>query len=179
MFTRIYWIDAPKAGRLAIMPRPRAGDWLEDEIAGWKEAGIDTVVSLLEREEIAELGLGPEAELCGAKSMEFVSFPIPDRGVPASPRDARVVIGLLCTSLTAGKAVAVHCRAGIGRSALVAACVLTRSGYDASDALTMIADSRGVSVPDTDGQRDRVMSFQNAASAAESGRYWRPGIVPK
>jgi hypothetical protein len=57
MFPRVYWIHAPKAGRLAIMPRPRAGDWLEDEIASWKEAGIDTVVSLLEREEIAELGL--------------------------------------------------------------------------------------------------------------------------
>jgi hypothetical protein len=179
MFTWIYWIHAPKAGRLAIMPRPRAGDWLEDEIAGWKEAGIDTVVSLLEREEIAELGLGSEAELCSAKGMEFVSFPIPDRGVPASPCDATVVIGLLCTRLTAGKAVAIHCRAGIGRSALIAACVLTRSGYDAHEAFTMIAASRGVTVPDTDGQRDWVMSFQDAASGAESGRFWRPGIVPK
>jgi protein-tyrosine phosphatase len=164
MFTRVYWIHAPKAGRLAIMPRPRAGDWLEDEIAGWKEAGVDTVASLLEREEIAELGLGSEAELCRAKGIEFVSFPIPDRGVPASGRDVGVLCGLACTRLTAGKAVAVHCRAGIGRSALVAACILTRFGYDASEAFTMIASSRGVAVPDTDGQRQWVMSFQNAAT---------------
>ena len=84
ILTQVYWIQAAKAGRLAIMPRPRGGDWLEDEIARWKEAGIDTVVSLLERQEIAQLGLDQEAELCGARNIEFVSFPIPDRGVPES-----------------------------------------------------------------------------------------------
>jgi hypothetical protein len=162
MFPRVYWIHAPKAGRLAIMPRPRAGDWLEDEIASWKEAGIYTVVSLLERGGDRRTGARQEAELCGAKNIEFVSFPIPDRGVPECLRDAMALFGRVHTSLTAGKAVAVHCRAGIGRSALVAACVLTRFGYDAPDAFIMIATSRGVAVPDTDGQRDWVTSFQNA-----------------
>src|SRR5713101_2898754 len=50
----IHWIDLPVAGRLAIMARPRAGDWLADEIAGWRAAGIDIVVNLLEPAEIAE-----------------------------------------------------------------------------------------------------------------------------
>jgi hypothetical protein len=45
--SQLYWIDAPATGRLAIMARPRAGDWLDDEIAGWKLAGVDTVVCLL------------------------------------------------------------------------------------------------------------------------------------
>ena len=145
------------------MPRPRADEWLEGEIASWRDAGIDTVVSLLEREEIAELGLGQEAGLCGAKGMEFVSFPIPDRGVPASLSEATALVRLIFARLAAGKAVAVHCRAGIGRSALVAACVLTCSGYDPSDAFRMIAASRRVTVPDTDGQRDWVISFHAAA----------------
>ncbi len=162
MFPRVYWIQAPKAGRLAIMPRPRAGVWLEDEIASWKEAGIDTVVSLLDREEIAELGLNRAAEFCGAKNIEFVSFPIPDRGVPESMRDAMALFGRVYTSLAAGKAVAVHCRAGIGRSALVAACVLTRFGYDAPDAFMMIATSRGWPCPTRTGREDWVSSFQNA-----------------
>jgi hypothetical protein len=30
------------------MARPRAGDWLDAEIAQWKEAGVEVVVSLLE-----------------------------------------------------------------------------------------------------------------------------------
>jgi protein-tyrosine phosphatase len=117
----------------------------------------------LEREEVAELGLNQEAELCGAEKIEFVSFPIPDRGVPASLHDAAALVDGVCARLTAGKTVAVHCRAGIGRSALVAACVLTRFGYAASDAFSLIAASRGVTVPDTGAQRDWVVSFRNAA----------------
>jgi protein tyrosine/serine phosphatase len=163
MYTRIYWIDAPKAGRLAIMPRPRGGEWLEDEIAGWRDAGIDTIVGLLEQEEIAELELDQEAGLCGAKGMEFVSFPIPDRGVPVSLRDTSALVRLLSVRLAAGNAVAVHCRAGIGRSALIAACVLTCAGYDPIEAFTAIAASRRLPVPDTDGQRDWVVSFHAAA----------------
>src|SRR5260221_8734777 len=57
----VFWIHAPLIGRLAIMPRPRAGEWLDDEIIGWQMEGIDTVVSLLELAEISELGLEREA----------------------------------------------------------------------------------------------------------------------
>jgi hypothetical protein len=32
MQARIYWIDDLESGQLGIMPRPRGGDWLEDEI---------------------------------------------------------------------------------------------------------------------------------------------------
>jgi hypothetical protein len=28
----IYWINIPGDGKLGIIPRPRGGDWLEDEI---------------------------------------------------------------------------------------------------------------------------------------------------
>lgn len=34
------------------MARPRAGEWLEDEIAGWRAQSVDIVVSLLEPAEI-------------------------------------------------------------------------------------------------------------------------------
>jgi len=56
----VYWIKSHTQSRLAIMPRPRAGDWLDDEIAGWKADGIDIVVSLLEANEVYELGLSQE-----------------------------------------------------------------------------------------------------------------------
>jgi len=32
----ICWIAWQSPGRLGIMARPRAGDWLEDEIGGWQ-----------------------------------------------------------------------------------------------------------------------------------------------
>ena len=57
MRSTIHWIEAPAKGRLGIMARPRSGDWLNDEIAGWEAAGINTVVCLLEHDEVNELGL--------------------------------------------------------------------------------------------------------------------------
>jgi protein-tyrosine phosphatase len=62
--------------------------------------------------------------LCRQHGIEFISFPIPDRGVPASLRDATDLVRTVVNGIGDGKAVAVHCRAGIGRSSLIAASVL-------------------------------------------------------
>jgi hypothetical protein len=40
MRPEVYWIDMRGSARLAIMPRPRAGDRLGDEIAGWQRVEI-------------------------------------------------------------------------------------------------------------------------------------------
>jgi protein-tyrosine phosphatase len=153
MRPEVYWIDGVLTGRLAIMARPRAGDWLEDEITGWHEAGIDIVVCLLERHEVQELGLDREAELCWDKAIEFVGFPIPDRGVPESRRATVELAMRLADRVRDGRSVAVHCRAGIGRSGLIAACVLGLTGIGIDLAFKAISEARGVAVPDTEQQR--------------------------
>ena len=146
------------------MARPRAGDWLADEIAGWRAAGIDIVVNLLEPLEIDELSSRQEAELYREKGMAVISFPIPDRGVPASVDDAASLARALAASIAEGKAVAVHCRAGIGRSSLIAAAVLVCTGTDPAAAFAMIGKARGTQVPDTEGQRDWVAAFRDATN---------------
>lgn len=40
MKSDLFWINGPWPGRLAIMPRPRSGDWLEDEIQAWSGAAV-------------------------------------------------------------------------------------------------------------------------------------------
>jgi hypothetical protein len=35
MTTELFWIPGPWKGKLAIVPRPRGGDWLDDEVGGW------------------------------------------------------------------------------------------------------------------------------------------------
>jgi len=155
----ICWIDLPVAGRLAIMARPRAGDWLDDEIAGWAAAGIDVVVSLLEPAEVAELGLDREPALCREHGLELISFPISDRGVPPSMREVAALARDLAARIAEGKAVAVHCRAGIGRSSVIAACVMVLAGTEPYASFDLIAAARGTSVPDTDEQRDWVAAF--------------------
>jgi len=61
MWTELYWVDGPWPGKLALASRPRGGDWLEEEMAGWRRAGVDTVLSLLTPEEEQELELKREA----------------------------------------------------------------------------------------------------------------------
>jgi protein-tyrosine phosphatase len=53
----------------------------------------------------------------------------------------------------------VHCRQGIGRSSLVAACVLVISGESPQSAFEHIERARGRSVPDTAEQKEWVTSF--------------------
>jgi protein-tyrosine phosphatase len=147
------------------MARPRSGEWLDDEIAGWEAAGISSVVCLLERHEVDELGLADEETFCRRRGIEFVSFPIPDRGLPKTVRETKVLAKAIAMKMKSGAAVAIHCRVGIGRSSLIAACTLVSLGFDASSAFDSISKARGVGVPDTDEQRNWVIAFENALRA--------------
>jgi protein-tyrosine phosphatase len=69
------------------------------------------------------------------------------------------------SKLAEGKKVAVHCRQGVGRSALLAACLLVGSGLDAEEAFERIRVSRGCAVPDTAEQRAWVAKFAREYSA--------------
>ena len=157
MLSEIYWIPLAGTPELAIMARPRAGDWLEDEIAHWKNAGVQTVVSLLEDGEVIDLGLEAERSLCTKSGINFVSFPIPDRGFPdeAAAKDLAEEIA------ASGNATAIHCRAGIGRSSIVAALVMMRRGFGPAESLDAIQNARRVPVPDTDEQRRWLLTLDD------------------
>ena len=131
MYTPLYWIDGPGTGRLAVASRPRGGDWLEEEIRAWQHAGLDTVVSLLTAEEVTELALSDEETWCQVHGVQFYAFPITDRGVPTSRSASVELVRKLDTALTEGKSMVIHCRQGIGRSAVLAAracCRRPRTG---------------------------------------------------
>jgi len=165
MRSDIYWIDATITGRLGIMARPRSGDWLEDEIKAWHEDGVHLVVSLLQSAEIQELELALEADLCRNFGIDFISFPIQDRGIPTSLESTAKLAQLLSEKINSGQAVAVHCRAGIGRSALVAASTLVCMGFKPLDAFGKLSEARGVRVPDTSEQREWVADFEKLISS--------------
>jgi protein-tyrosine phosphatase len=121
-------------------------------------------VSLLDAGEVEEPGLHREAGLCHDFYIEFIAFPVPDGGVPASTREAKGVAEAIVTRLNEEKAVAVHCRAGIGPSSLIAARVLVLLGLTPGMAFDRIGKARGVEVPDTEGQRDWVDMFRDTAA---------------
>jgi len=162
----IYWIPGPWVGKLAILARPRGGDWLTDEVEGWRDAGVQVVVSLLSVDETAELGLGDEARLVAAHDLEFISFPINDYDVPSSEGALRQLVKDLEELLDQGQNVGIHCRAGVGRSSLVAACLLVDHGEDTEISFARISTARGLAVPDTLAQREWVNEFARISHGA-------------
>jgi protein-tyrosine phosphatase len=148
----LFWIYGPWRGRLAVATRPRGGDWLEDEARGWRRAGLDVLISLLENEEAARLELAHEKDIAESNGIAFVSFPIPDRGVPASVSAALSLLGKITDALEEGKSVAVHCRQGVGRSGLIAAGALMSSGVGTEEAIELVGTARGVTIPETPEQ---------------------------
>ncbi len=92
MKPNVYWITGPWPGKLAILARPRGADWLDDEVIGWKDAGLDVVVSLLTPSEYSELGLNDEDQIVTRNGLTFVSFPIADYSVPTSRKVTRQLV---------------------------------------------------------------------------------------
>lgn len=160
---RVHWVPEVKPGRLGIMPRPRPGPGLRDEIAAWRRDGVDTVVSLLEEFEMRELDLADEPSLCRAANIHFISYPIQDRGVPASLEKTCRLVARIAALVNGGSSVAIHCRAGIGRSSLIAGCVLLRLGFGHDEIFPMLSRARGMIVPDTMAQIDWLASFHRDA----------------
>jgi len=115
-------------------------------------SGYRALVSLLENDEAAQLELGEEAEVATSNNIRFISFPIPDRGVPASTPGALQLLKNIVQALEQGRNVAVHCRQGLGRSALIAAGALVTSGMSPQKAIDIVSAARGEKVPETPAQ---------------------------
>jgi protein-tyrosine phosphatase len=156
----LYWIDR-QGVRLGIMPRPRGNDWLPDDLRMLRQAGVDVIVSALTDPEAEELGLVAEAQECATNGLLFISFPIEDRSLPAYPAEFASLVDQLLECSRNCKSIVIHCRAGIGRSSLIAACVLVKMGLSPDAAFRAIEQSRGCPVPDTLEQRQWVERYSD------------------
>ena len=165
----LHVIKWPGPGRLATMGHPRGGSWLPDEMNGLAELGVDVLVSALTSDEDGRMGLTGIAGAAAAVGVEYISFPIPDRGVPrdfgvadglGTPEADIVALGIrLAAHVRAGRFVVTQCFAGIGRSTLLAGATLVMLGAGPDEALRLVSQARGLPVPDTELQRSWLYEF--------------------
>ena len=160
----IYRVELIGSGSLSVMAKPISGEWIEEEFSSIAKWGINRIVSLLEQHESIELGLDTEKELSEKNGMEYVSYPIPDRGLPSSPNDYLSFTKRLYHEAAGGLDTVIHCRAGIGRTGLIAAGVLLHCGFGPEEAFKLISEKRGVSVPDTQEQIKWVVKSYESMS---------------
>ena len=155
----VFWIGDTG---LAIVLRPRGGEWLENDLERLRMAGIQTVVSTVEAWEARELGLAGEGPAVERLGMRFISYPLEDRSVPQDRRAFTEFVVRLGKRLQAGEKIGVHCQGCIGRSTVVTASTLIKLGWTAERALDEIEVARGCLVPDTEEQRDWILDFGEA-----------------
>jgi protein-tyrosine phosphatase len=175
---RIFWIPGNPPPPLAVLLCPRGGRELYDELREFKRDGIQTVVSLLDEEQVEMLDLADEGRLASSIGMQFVYNPLPDHSIPQDEQQFRVFVSGLANRLREGESVGIHCWASIGRATMVAACALIHLGWDAHAALIAVETARGCSVPDTEEQEEWILNYKEIAAMPPPTRRAAPSPAP-
>jgi protein-tyrosine phosphatase len=144
------WIEE---GRVAGMARPDPDAWPQV-----RSRGIGAVLTLTERPPPGD----PEAA-----GLESLHVPIRDFGTPSEADLARCVRWMR-EQLDAGRAVVVHCHAGLGRTGTVLAAWLTSTGLGPHDAVDLVRRLRPGSV-ETEEQARLVVRFAEQARPEGAG----------
>jgi len=158
----LFPVEGPWPGRLAVCSRPRAGTWLDDDIAALRDANLDMLVSALTPEEITRLGIEDVPARCRAHNVEFIHFPVGNLQVPRADL-AVAAFARWLAALGEGRGLAVHCFASVGRAPTLVAALLVMGGVPALEAWRRIEAVRGRQVPDTNEQHDWVFQFAPTA----------------
>lgn len=115
-----------RKGELAGTPKPGLFTELDYDLAALQRVGISVLISLtqkpIEQSSLIKYGI------------QGISFPIKDMGVP-SIVDAIQQCKRVEDLLEQGEAIAMHCKAGMGRTGTMLAAQLIWEGDSASDAL--------------------------------------------
>lgn len=153
----------PVHGRLGLTfapgkwhPSP-AGDWKRDihkDLSRLKEYWqTDLLVSLIEKHEFQSLRIPALLDLVTHYGMETLWFPIRDQSIPASMDDFADVVTKVSCALQKGKTVIIHCMGGLGRSGLVAACVIVSANITPEEAIATIRKVRAGAIQTPEQER--------------------------
>ena len=120
-----------------------------DVIVNW---GANAVVTLIEDHEFIALGVPDLGKMIIARGIDWHHLPIVDVSTP----DARfnepwkTVGPRLIAELARGGKVLVHCRGGLGRAGMVAACLLVEAGVASGEAIRRVRAVRSGAIETVD-----------------------------
>lgn len=134
------------------------------EIAG---CGAGLLVTLVEAGELP-LPLADWVAEVAAAGLEPLHLPIPDYGVPDAAFEAAWAAARLGERIERGETVALHCRAGLGRTGTIAARLLIETiGLGAEEAVALVRREHAAEAVETAAQLDHLRAV---AAARSTGR---------
>ena len=171
-----YWVVP---GRLLVGEHPgsRSRAQSMERVRQFLEAGVTCFIDLTEPGEMPGYEMLLPFETPAGRRIEYLREPIIDHGVPADRETMGRIVAMIDGALETDHCVYVHCRAGIGRSALAAGCWLAqRDGVGGDAALAQLAElwqqcaqSRSWrSVPETPEQAAFVRTWQPLGKAGRT-----------
>jgi protein-tyrosine phosphatase len=139
--------EIPGALFAASMPGALSGDFDHDRRVILAEE-IDRVICLAEMEEVAELSPGYARGLIdGGLPWQSQLIGMPDGGAPPDRENFLALARELADRLRRGDKLLIHCRAGIGRTGMLATLILMALGE--SHEMAMLTVRRGGSGAET------------------------------
>lgn len=133
-------LPAAVSGRLLLHSMPGRYEALEQVWNQVRKSAVDAIVCLAETDEVHEKSCAyAQALEAGTVPCLVLPFEIPDRGAPADRDGFWALAGDLAERLQSGECVLIHCAGGVGRTALLAICVLLALGETAENARSIVS----------------------------------------
>ena len=153
---RVDWVK-PGLGITILPGRRDYGRDLATDIAGLKSAGVTHVLSLITDDELAARGVESLASALKENGLQHRQDALLDQRAATLEQMDNIASWFDAAGKDAK--VAVHCMAGLGRSGMVVASYLTRSGMRADDAITQVRAKRSPRAVETAVQEAFVHQY--------------------
>ena len=150
----IDYLAIPRGGRIAMTHCPgrntvdaRGRQWqriLSDDLAAIQSANISTVVSLISLSEMKKLGVSDLPAQVMQHKLQWLQLAIEDFGTPdLNPLENwQQIKESVLFALARRETVLLHCAAGLGRTGMMAACLLVACGQTPASAIEQVRAAR-------------------------------------
>ena len=155
-------IDDSNIGSLYRSPMPRGRYDTENLVYNaWSEFQIDLVISLTPESEYVEKSGENQFPHMDELGFDIIHLPITDRGIIALP-EIETIVSAVIGKLIEGQNVVVHCSAGIGRTGIILACILSSiHKWSASESINFLNSLVPSIGPENNQQVELVNSYVN------------------
>ena len=162
----VAWLETPSEWRVGLTfapgkrgPSTEGARWERDlhaDLDVLVGKAVRTIACLVHNHELVEWGIADLPAAAAARGIELLHRPIRDVSVPTLD-DARNLVRELFARRD--EPILIHCIGGLGRTGVIAGCLLRALDVAPDEALRRLVVARGKRCPETSEQRRFVTDF--------------------